>query len=74
MATPQEQLSQALAAYQDIVTGNRIKVFVDQNGERVYYDSTNLDALRAWILSLQSQIEAGSPTPFVARRPLRVYF
>lgn len=59
MATLQEQLTEAQDAYHRLRTGKAVRVFVDQNGERVEYAVANAAGLAAYIEELKRQI---SPT------------
>ena len=45
-------LAQAKAALKEILMGNKAKVVVDQNGERVEFAAANVDRLRAWIFEM----------------------
>lgn len=56
MATLQERLTNAEAAYDALVTGKAVRRFVDQNGEQVEYTPANAPRLLAYIESLKSQI------------------
>lgn len=70
MATIQEQLAQAKAAKHKLVTGQLARVFMDQNGERVEFTTTNLDALNTYIRELEA---LSSPTP-TYRKPIGFLF
>jgi len=59
MATLAERLTEAEAAYHDLLMGRQVRVFVDQNGERVEYTAANRPALAAYIDGLKRQV-AGS--------------
>ncbi len=52
----EEYLAEAKAAMHKVMVGKTARVFVDQNGERVEYAFTNADKLRAYIMSLESQL------------------
>lgn len=56
MATTQELLADAEAAYHKLMTGQAVASFRDQNGEQVSYTKANISALLAYITSL------GGPT------------
>lgn len=60
MATLQEQLDEARQAFHDLNIGKAVRVFVDQNGERVEYTVANRGSLSAYISDLQRQINGGS--------------
>lgn len=49
-------LADAEAAYQKLVTGQAVRVFVDQNGERIEYAVGSLNRLQGYIASLQSKL------------------
>lgn len=68
--TLQEKLTQAEAAYHDLMIGQKAVVFVDQNGERVEYTRTNAARLQQYITSLKAQIGG---TPY-GGGPLRPFF
>lgn len=74
MATPSEQLAAALVAYETIMNGKQVRVFVDQNGERVEYNMASADKLREWIQRLQAQINCPGAPIFAAAPPLRFFF
>lgn len=46
-------LANAKAALKEILMGNKAKVVVDQNGERVEFAAANVDRLRAWIYEME---------------------
>lgn len=60
--TLQEQLDDAKAQYHLLVTGQAAKVYVDQNGERIEYQSANRAALAAYIAGLEQRIGSASVT------------
>jgi len=57
------RLAEAEQSYHDFRMGNSARVFVDQNGERVEYSSTNINGLRAYILELKGLL--GLPSGIV---------
>jgi len=59
-------LIEAREAYNDLVTGVRARVFVDQNGERIEYDRVSASALSSWIATLENAL---SPALARYRRP-----
>lgn len=74
MATLQDNLDEATAAYQALMTGTQVRVTVDQNGERVEFATSNAVKLFAYIQSLKAEIAAaacGTPTKQV---PLQFTF
>ncbi|MCB1865163.1 MAG: phage tail protein [Chromatiales bacterium] len=56
MATIQQQLDEAKAAYHALKTGRSARVVVDQNGERVEFTAANQVGLYNWIKSLEQQL------------------
>jgi hypothetical protein len=73
MPTTSQLLTQAEAAYHQLVTGKAPRVVVDQNGERVEYNTANRDALRAYIEELRAKVVDPS-TNVMIRRPMTVWF
>ncbi len=71
MATVQEQLVEAEAAYHDLMTGTMARVVVDQNGERVEFTATNATRLSMYIQQLKNMI---NPTPISNNGPARFLF
>lgn len=63
------RLSEAQAAYHSIMMGGGVKVVVDQNGERVEYQTANIQRLSAYIALLQQQLGIGC-----GMGPLNVWF
>lgn len=75
MATLQEQLTLATAAYSRLISGGAATVYVDQNGERIEYQTGSAPRLLTWIYTLQSQIAQGSTDiPALPQRPMRPVF
>ena len=58
--TKQERLEQAEAAYADMIMGLTVRVFVDQNGERVEYKAGDADKLAAYIRRLKFELNPTS--------------
>jgi hypothetical protein len=52
----QTRLDKAKAARHDLLTGQAIKRFVDQNGEQVEYSATNISALERYISELECKL------------------
>jgi hypothetical protein len=50
--TNAEKIAEVEAAIHAIITGTQVRVFVDQNGERVEFNTTNLSRLQAYLASL----------------------
>ena len=69
MATTRELLAEAQRARHALVTGQAPKVVVDQNGERVEFNSTNMAELNKYINSLETTISGTR-----SNRPMTVYF
>jgi hypothetical protein len=54
------RLTEAEDALHQLAIGNKARVFVDQNGERVEFAMTSMDRLRAYVMNLKVQL--GKPT------------
>ncbi len=52
----QARLDAARIAYDKIMTGASIKMFIDQNGERVEYNPANLTLLAQYIRELEEML------------------
>lgn len=70
MATNAVLLEQAKDAKHKLVTGQLARVFMDQNGERVEFTATNIEALNRYIRELEQLISPRS----CARRPIGFIF
>ena len=71
----QAKLAEAEKAYHELMLGQSVRVFVDQNGERVEYTAANKLALQSYINQLRSQMPDGSSCVAPASRgPLRFTF
>lgn len=68
--TTAEKLAEARQAYHEIMTGQAVNRFIDQNGESVQYSRANIAALTAYIAKLEGEL-AGTP---MVRGPLRFLF
>ncbi|PZQ95028.1 MAG: hypothetical protein DI533_20420 [Cereibacter sphaeroides] len=55
-------LQEAEAAYHQLMMGGSVRVFVDQNAERVEYTAANKANLYNYIITLRSQICALDPS------------
>ncbi len=64
--TTAQKIAEVESAIHALATGQQVRVFVDQNGERVEFNSTNLQRLQAYLASLNS------PTPNVG--PIGFFF
>lgn len=69
MATVQDQLAEAQAAYHDLLLGKAVARCRDANGEEIQFAQANRSALSAYIASLQAQIGNGGCTG-----PMRPFF
>lgn len=61
MATTAQKIVEVETAIHALVTGTQVRVFVDQNGERVEFNSSNLQRLQAYLSTLNA-LQAGLPT------------
>jgi hypothetical protein len=77
MSNVKTQIEDARAAYHRLMTGTAVKVVVDQNGERVEYNTANAAKLLAYLTSLCTPL---SLDPLTGRSttqtsaPMRVFF
>jgi hypothetical protein len=62
MATVQQRLTEAEAAYHDLLTGKAVVEFRDQNGEVVRYGQARKGDLAAYIERLKQQLAGGRQT------------
>lgn len=69
--TDQERLEKAEQAYHDLQTGQMVRVFVDQNGERIEYTAAKKSDLYSYILQLRGRI---SPLAVNIPRPIGFFF
>lgn len=69
--TNQQKLDEARQARHDILTGKKVRVFLDQNGERVEFVTANLAALDAYIRELEKLINPSVP---YSNRPIGFTF
>lgn len=69
MPTLREQLAEAKAEYHALITGNKARVAVDSNGERIEFTAANSGRLKAYIDDLERQLGV---KPSLA--PMGVYF
>ena len=67
MATQQDLIA-AKKAYQDLVLGRMPRVVVDQNGERIEYNGTNVASLKKYIAELERELGT------TQSGPMRVWF
>lgn len=76
-----QRLAAAEKAYHDLMTGGSVRVFVDQNAERVEYTAANKQNLWSYIIGLRSlicQLDPSDPICMmglgIARGPVGVIF
>ncbi|MBH0113275.1 phage tail protein [Novosphingobium sp. YJ-S2-02] len=69
MATLQERLDEAEAAFHDLLIGKAVAEVRDANGETIRYTQTNRAALSAYIADLKRQLGTTSVSG-----PLRPFF
>lgn len=65
------RIAEAETALHQLATGKQAVTVVDQNGERVEFNRTSMDKLRAYIADLRAQLSGASPT---TRRPVEFLF
>lgn len=70
--TTAQKLVEAERAYHEIMTGQNVSRFVDQNGESISYSRVNIGGLLAYIAALKAEIANPGGTP--QRGPLRFTF
>jgi len=68
MNTDADRLKDAQAEYHSLMTGNKVRVVIDQNGERVEFTAANAGKLAQYIESLKARVSGAN------RGPMRVYF
>lgn len=73
LATLQQRLSEAQAAYHRLLTGTAVTTIKDQNGEMVTYQAANSSKLAAYISALQDQINALLGIGRSASGPMRIW-
>lgn len=78
--TPQQRAQydawriQAEKAFVDLTIGGQVRVFVDQNGERIEYGSTNSYKLLSFINWLRGQLGMCEFSPYNVLPPAGVRF
>jgi hypothetical protein len=72
--TDAEKLADAEQALHDLATGAAVRVYVDQNGERIEYTPARMPSLRAYIQDLRAAIAAAESGAKIVKGPLRVSF
>ena len=58
-----DKIADAEKAYHLLLTGNKPRVFVDQNGERVEFMAANANKLYMYIQGLRQQLAAEAAPP-----------
>lgn len=66
------KIKEADAEYHALMTGTKVRVFVDQNGERIEYTSANRSSLYNYIQSLKSQLPGATIKGYTA--PIGFFF
>lgn len=64
----QQQLTDAKRAYHELQTGRAVRVFVDQNGERVEYTAASAPRLATYIRQLEQAVQTGNCNIFSGGR------
>lgn len=67
--TTAQKLAEARQAYHEIMTGQAVSRFVDQNGETVQYTRANIQQLAAYIAKLEAELANPGGRPY--RGPIR---
>lgn len=66
--TDADRLKDALNEYHALMTGNKARVVIDQNGERIEFTNANAGKLAQYIESLRAKVYGSN------RGPMRVFF
>ena len=74
MATTQQLLDEARAAYHDLMTGRSARVVVDGSGERVEFTAARKADLYAYIKELEATLAANTGTPRPNNSPIGFTF
>lgn len=74
LETLQARLAEAQTAYHRLMVGQSTRVVVDQNGERVEFNTATAGRLYAYILGLQTEIAALLGTTVPAPKPIGFVF
>lgn len=72
--TTLEALNEAKQAYHNLLTGQAVTEFRDQNGEMVRYTQINRAALADYISRLERQLATENGTTPAGIAPMRVWF
>lgn len=73
-APKKAKLDEAESAYHDLMTGRAVRVLVDQNGERVEYQTSNRGALATYIEGLRRELADCEGRRHSSNGPLRFFF
>lgn len=60
IAVLRQRLAEAEEALHQLNTGEKVRIFQDQNGERVEYNAASIPKLEAYIAKLKYQIDPSS--------------
>lgn len=74
MATTQQLLDEARAAYHDLMTGRSARVVVDGSGERVEFTAARKADLYAYIKELEATVAANTGTTRPNNSPISFTF
>lgn len=69
-----QKLEEAEEAYHDLMTGRSVRVLVDQNGERIEYQSSNRNQLALYIQQLREDLAKCTGGRSSSSGPLRFLF
>jgi hypothetical protein len=74
-STIDARLAAARKAYDDLILGQAVSRFVDQNGESVSYSRTNINSLLSYIRQLENEkAQCTGSTLATYRGPIRFTF
>jgi len=68
--TNEERLADAKDRYHELLTGQSVRVLVDQNGERMEYTAANREKLAQYIQEMEATVAGKTVGPGA---PLQVY-
>lgn len=68
--TNEERLADAKDRYHELLTGQSVRVLVDQNGERMEYTAANREKLAQYIQEMEAKVAGKTVGPGA---PLQVY-
>lgn len=74
LALLQTRLAEAQQAEHEIMTGQNVRRFIDQNGESVEYSRANINQLQNYIRKLQQQIRDCQNAVEAYRGPIKFRF